>query len=304
MSDTFDERRVRYLYEAVTYGSIRAAADKLDMNPSVISRQVAQLEAELAIPLLERHGRGVKPTEAGRLLVEYYRQYRSHQEDLISKIGDIRGLARGHVDLISGEGFVADLMGEPLELFWKRYPGVTISVRVSGTNEVVRSVIEDDSQIGLVYGPPVVPGIRSRVATRQPMCAIVRPDHPLARAGVEPVLKRLLDYPVALMEGSYGTRQILQLAEQHEKLRFSPHLTTDSMAVLKHFVRDGHGISILPALAVTQEIDAGQLCAIPIDNLILHAAEAHLITRLGRQLSPAANQLATHLIATMRTFRK
>jgi len=67
-----DDRRIRYLYEAVQAGSIRAGADRLNMNPSVVSRQIAQLEAELVITLLERHGRGVKPTEAGAVLVDYH----------------------------------------------------------------------------------------------------------------------------------------------------------------------------------------------------------------------------------------
>src|SRR5437773_741046 len=63
MGASLDDRRVRYLYESAVTGSVRAAADKIELNPSVVSRQIAKLEDELAIPLLERHGRGVKPTE-------------------------------------------------------------------------------------------------------------------------------------------------------------------------------------------------------------------------------------------------
>ncbi len=50
MQEKLEFRRVRYLYEAVVRGSVRAAADTLDMNPSVVSRQIAKLEEELAIP--------------------------------------------------------------------------------------------------------------------------------------------------------------------------------------------------------------------------------------------------------------
>ena len=65
--ESIDDRRVKYLYEAVLAGSVRAAADKLDMNPSVVSRQISQLEAELAITLIERHGRGIRSTDAGAM---------------------------------------------------------------------------------------------------------------------------------------------------------------------------------------------------------------------------------------------
>ena len=167
MPAAIDDRRVRYLYEAVVAGSVRAAADKMDMNPSVVSRQVAQLEAELAMPLLERHGRGVRATDAGQMLVDYYRQHTSHQDDVFNKIQEIRGLARGHIDIVLGEGFVSDLMAAPLQQFWKRYPELTVTLGLAGTNDVLRRVAEDEAHIGLVYNPPIMNGIRSRAAIRQ-----------------------------------------------------------------------------------------------------------------------------------------
>src|SRR5690348_13469050 len=148
------DHRIRYFYEAVSTGSVRAAADKLDLNPSVVSRQIAQLETELAIVLIERHGRGVTPTDAGQVLADYYRQHLSDQEDLLAKIQDIRGLSQGHIRLVLGEGFVSDLMDRPLQDFWTRYPGLTVTLNLAGTNEVLRMVAEDEAHIGLVYNPP------------------------------------------------------------------------------------------------------------------------------------------------------
>lgn len=299
-----EDRRVRYLYEAVLSGSVRAAADKLDMNPSVVSRQIAQLEVELAITLLERHGRGVKPTDAGQLLVDYYRQHSSNQQDVLAKLQDIRGLSQGHVDIVLGEGFVSDLMDQPLQAFWHRHPGLTVTLSLAGTNDVLRQVGEDMAHIGLVYNPPVTPGIRSRAAVRQPMCVVVAPRHAIAQAGRSPTLRQLAGYDVAVMHGSYGTRQIIELAEHVDKVRLKPKLTTNSISVIKHFVRADLGISLLPAFAVSQEIAAGELVAIPIEHPMLARVEAHIVTRLGRQLSPAANQLLLQLMGTMGAFRK
>jgi DNA-binding transcriptional LysR family regulator len=50
-----NEKRVKYLYEAVQQGTVRAAADKLNVSPSAVSRQIALLEEELATTLIERH---------------------------------------------------------------------------------------------------------------------------------------------------------------------------------------------------------------------------------------------------------
>ncbi|MDP9902999.1 LysR family transcriptional regulator [Variovorax ginsengisoli] len=303
MNETLEFRRVRYLYEAVVRGSVRAAADTLDMNPSVVSRQIAKLEEELAIPLIERHGRGVKATEAGEMLVEYFRQQSAYQDDVLTKVQELRGMARGHIDLVLGEGFVSDLMAEPMKEFWRRYPGLTVTMHLAGTNEVMRLVAEDAAHIGMVYNPPVASGIRSRAAIRQPMCVVTRPGHPLTELKRQPLLRQVGAYPVALMHGSFGTRQVIELAEQMERVRLAPKLTTDSISVIKHFVRSDLGVSLLPAFAVSQEIDDGELVAIPVDQALLGAAEAHIVTRLGRQLSIASNQLLLQLIATMRAFK-
>ncbi|WP_353193541.1 LysR family transcriptional regulator [Pandoraea pnomenusa] len=305
MTPTFNESRLSYLFEAVQCGTVRAAADRLDIAPSAVSRQIALLEAELALPLIERHKRGVHLTQAGRLLMEYYREQRAHQEDLLAKLQEVRGLRRGHIRLAVGEGFVSDLMGLPLQYFCKRYPDITLTLDLAGTNEVMRLVAEDDADIGLVYNPPAEPKIVSRAQLRQPIHAIVAPDSPLvaqaAKAG-QLKMEALYEVPLALMHGAYGTRQLMELAEQSEKHRLVPTVTTNSISVLKHFVRAGLGATFLPAFAISQEIDAGVLCALPIDHPLLNRAEAHLVTRAGRRLSGAANRLLTHLASKMEAF--
>ncbi|AJC19407.1 LysR substrate-binding domain-containing protein [Pandoraea pulmonicola] len=308
MTPSITESRLPYLFEAVQCGTVRAAADRLDIAPSAVSRQIALLEAELALPLIERHKRGVHLTQAGRLLMEYYREQRAHQEDLLAKLQEVRGLRRGHIRLAVGEGFVSDLMGAPLRYFCKRYPDITLTLDLAGTNEVMRLVAEDDADIGLVYNPPAEPKIVSRAQMRQPMHAILAPGTALAtRLGAlaetgSLTLDALYDVPLALMHGAYGTRQLMALVEQSEKHRLIASVATNSIAVLKHYVRAGLGATFLPAFAVSQEIEAGVLLALPIDHPILNGAEAHLVTRAGRRLSGAANRLLTHLAGKMEAF--
>lgn len=305
MTPAINESRLSYLFEAVQCGTVRAAADRLDIAPSAVSRQIALLEAELALPLIERHKRGVHLTQAGRLLMEYYREQRAHQEDLLAKLQEVRGLRRGHIRLAVGEGFVSDLMGAPLQFFCKRYPDITLTLDLAGTNEVMRLVAEDDADIGLVYNPPAEPKIVSRAQLAQPVHAIVAPGSPLIAKADKLgtlTLDALYDVPLALMHGAYGTRQLMELAEQSEKHRLVPTVTTNSISVLKHFVRAGLGATFLPTFAVSQELDAGVLRALPIDHPILNSAEAHLITRAGRRLSGAANRLLTHLASKMEAF--
>ena len=79
MAESLTESRIVYFYEAVRCGTIRAAADWLNVAPSAVSRQIGLLETELDASLVERHARGVKPTEAGQFVIEYFREQIAHQ---------------------------------------------------------------------------------------------------------------------------------------------------------------------------------------------------------------------------------
>ena len=88
------DRRISHFHEAARLGSVRAAADFLNVAPSAVSRQITQLEHELGMPLLERHRRGVKPTEAGERVLEYYRQRLAQQEGSARVVAVIEGAAK------------------------------------------------------------------------------------------------------------------------------------------------------------------------------------------------------------------
>lgn len=297
-----NERRIAYLYEAVTIGTVRAAADKLNVAPSAVSRQITLLEEELATRLIERNRKGVKATEAGLLMLKYYREALAHEEEYISRLRALRGLQHGHIDLAVGEGFLGDLMGNLLPDFNSRYPAITVSVKMSGTNDVIRQIQEDEVHIGLVFHPQNYPDIRSQASCVQPICAIAPPDHPLRLLGRKITLAEACQYPLALQESHFGVRQLLTMAEFKERLRMVPTVTSNSISVLKHFVRSGMGITFLPAFVVRREIADGHLSAIEIDQPLLSSGEIHVVTRLGRQLSEGPHRMLQYLIRWMRSF--
>lgn len=303
MAELIHESRIAYLYEAVRCGTVRAAADWLDVAPSAVSRQISLLEQELAVTLMERNKRGVVPTAAGALLIEYFREQRSHQADLLSKLEEIRGLKRGSISLIMGEGFVSDMVSGPIRQFCLRYPEIALTLDLGGSNEVVRAVAADDAEIGLVFNPPPEPKIVSRAASKQAMYAIVGPDFPLLGKVTSLTLRQLADCQIALTHPAFGTRQLVEAAMMMDKVRLKPAITTNSILILKHFVRSGAGVTILPPFAVTAELASGELHAIPLDHPLLSGSEAHLITRAGRKLSTAANHLLQHLSSRMRAFQ-
>ncbi|AOJ33737.1 LysR family transcriptional regulator [Burkholderia metallica] len=302
MSDTLTDSRIVYFYEAVRCGTIRAAADWLDVAPSAVSRQIGLLEKELDATLMERHARGVTPTEAGRCVIEYFREQLAHRDDLISRLQELRGLKTGEVSLVLGEGFVSDLLAGPMQQFCRQFPGIRVNLDVGSTNDVIRKISNDEGEIGLVYNPPAEPKLVSRASKRQPMMAIVGPDFP-RRSHKVLTVQQLATYPLAATHPSYGTRQMMEAVEYAERVRLTPVVTTNSFAILKEFVKSGLGISVMPAFAVTAELQARELFAIEIAHPILENAEAHMVTRVGRKLSVAANKMLQMMTGQMRAFR-
>jgi DNA-binding transcriptional LysR family regulator len=296
MVGILDDNRLRYLFEATRLASVRKAADALGVNPSVVSRQIAQLEKDLGVPLLERLNRGVRATEAGALLAQRYRQWMADSDDTIAKLREIQGLRRGHLDIILGEGFVADLMAGPLARFWRRHDRLSVSLDLAGTNDVVTAVAEDRYHIGLVFNARPDPRIQCWTSAPQPICLITRPDHPLATT-VGPVpFRDIAPLPLGLMHPGYGTRQIVTTVATSEGIGLTAKLTTGSIDVLRHFVKAGLGVALLPAFAVTADLAAGSLTATLIDNPMLLSTQAQIITRLGRELPEAARRLLRDLV--------
>jgi DNA-binding transcriptional LysR family regulator len=303
MSEKIKETRLAFLFEAIQRGSIRAAAEAMNTAPSAVSRQITLLEEELSIPLIERHTRGIKPTDAGQLLLEYFREQRSHQNDLLSHLQELRGLRSGTVRIALGEGFVSDLMAGPLTRFSKDFSSVSIVLDVAGTDELIRRVSEDEADIGLVFNPPPDSKIVSVASSKQAVQAIVGPDFPLLGKPGPFKIEDFLAYPLALNHPTYGMRHILQLVEQTEKVRMTPNLTTNSFYILKQFVRLQLGVTFLPTFVAAEELAAGELFALPIKQPILENAEVHLIKRAGRKLSFAANKMLYYMMPGLASLR-
>ena len=302
MPSDFDHERLHYLRQAVKLGSIRGAAERLNVNPSTVSRQIALLEKQVSTTLLERYGRGVRATEAGQLLVEYAGIQDSARKDTLAKLADLKTLKRGHIELVTGEGYIGDLLGGPLQEFCRRFPDLTFSLEITGTDGIVQAVVEGEAQIGIVYFPPADRRLQSHARIRQPICAIVHPKHPLAKLGRAPKLSDVAHYPVAELRGSFGTQKLMEVAAASERTSFNPVVRTNSFLVLKSFVCANLGIAFMPAFAAAREVQDGEVIALPIDHPLLRSAEAHIITRHGRRLPPATLGLLQHLIKRMKAF--
>lgn len=278
---------LRYLYEAAKLGSMRAAADSLGVAVSSVSRQISQMEADIGIALIEHGRRNLKLTEAGVVLIEHYSEQLRLQEAVEARLSDLKGLRTGRVFLAVGEGFIGEPLASVVTRFQAKFPGLRINVRMAASsNEVARMVAEDEAHLGLVLQPSDDTRIRVLASMGQPLCAIMKGNHPLApRRRLK--LADLNSIRLCLPEESTRTRQLLKAAETLEGVALQPDITSNSIILLKQLLLSGDFITLLPRLAVSRELETGDFVAIPLEGPALQDVAIQLVSRLGRRLPPA-----------------
>lgn len=302
MDDKLDTRRVRYFMQVLDSGSVRGAADVLDMDPSAVSRAIGILESECGVPLLERHGRGVVPTDAGDLLAAYVRRQQSQKQHLLAQMDSIRKIERGHIDIIAGEGYVDWLMRFSLRAFMASHPRITVDLEVASSDEIVRRIIEERAHIGLMFQPPKDERLRSHYSHPQPIQAMVLKSHPLAQLGRPLKLSDLAPYPGATLHRNFGVRQHIEAAEVSEGVRLPSMLTTTSFNALGQFVSAGLGYALGTRISLTPGADNPELVELPVKNALLMQGRSHIVSRHGRLLSPAASELLRRIVTDMRAY--
>lgn len=297
-----NQRALSYLNEVIHFGSLRKAAQHLNVDPSAISRQLSVLEEELNTRLLERTSQGVRPTEAGNMLAAHYRQQRANEQGVLSRLSDLQGLRQGSVRIALGEGFIADLISHPLQSFILRYPGIVLEVRMAGANEALGLLKEDAVDLALVYAPAEDDALVIHVDTRQPLDLIIPPQHRLADHPGPIPMAALRGEALALIHNSTGMGQLAVMVAQLEHVELRPKLRTNSVAVLTNFVKSGIGVAFMPELTVSHELQSGSIRRRPLANLALRDARARIVSHKGRELTVASIACLEHLQRGMRFF--
>ncbi|MGI4856240.1 MAG: LysR family transcriptional regulator [Janthinobacterium lividum] len=298
LAGEISERTLRYLHAVASQGGVRHAAEALGVNASVVSRQIAALERQLHMPLIERRGRQVAVTEIGELLVEFYRDRQRRQRDLAAQLEAFRLLKRGRIRIGAGEGFVDGLLSVALSRFGAIYPDVAIDLRTASTPEVLRMVREDAVDLGVCVNSANDPGISGRRFNAGPLCAVMHRDHPLA-AQRQVGFARLATERLIFMTERFGVQQYVQSILDAERLLVTPAYRCDMFATAQALAVAGLGIAFMSARAAQSRIDQRQLVAVPLDHPFAAEFSGQLVTRVGRRLSPAGDHLWKILAQTL-----
>jgi len=257
-----DVKRMFLLADVARHGSITAAANALAYTPSAISQQVKLFEREVKLPLLERHPRGVRLTDAGEAVVSAADKIRRLLQAVDDELAEIAGLRRGSLRLGAFPTAGASLVPVAITAFQQRYPDVDLSVRSARLAEMLRLLESREIDIGLLwdYDWCRIEGIADPdvIATRHilddPMELVVARTHPRARRR-RIRLAELADERWIIRADAHPGAEVLvrtcRAAGFEPRVSFEAHDYQEAQAM----VAVGLGVALIPRLALTSVRD-------------------------------------------------
>ena len=290
---------LRQVSEIARAGSIRQAAENLNITASAMNRKVHDLEEEIGTPLFERLARGVKLTAAGELFVRYARSQIADAERMSSQVEDLRGLRRGPIKIGCSQALAYDFLPSQIGIYRQENPRLQFDVKVMDQNAAINALIDYDVDLALVYRATIRPAVRILKSVPQRLAAILRADHPLARKQTLR-LSDCVDYPLALPHPTLGGRQILDEVIAHRDFHFQIMAESNSFEMLRGLVLHGNMISLQIEVGTPQGEDPSRgLVTRTIDERDLPTSDLVLYQLRGRVLPVAAASFAAHLMAAL-----
>ncbi|OCI93975.1 transcriptional regulator [Rhizobium sp. AC27/96] len=284
MSRLLFSRFAHYLDEIANRGSIRKAAEKLNVSASAINKQLIGAEEEFGVPLFERLPRGMRLTSAGELLVNGYREWNKDLSRIKSEIEELKGLRRGEVKIAASQETAPDFLPAVIARFMKDHPRIRNSVTVVESDRVRQLVREGGADFGLTFSPLPLPGVIVTRSTDFQLVAILpsaagaeQPD----RISMDEFFKR----PTIVPDASSHLRDVVDIAAARINTRFQPVLTTNSLALMRSMVREGCGFGVTAIASGTPLEHEGGLHYARIDDAGLPPMVLSLIVDPRRSFS-------------------
>ena len=276
-----------YFDEIARSGSVRQAAERLNLSPSAVDKQLIQAEEALGVSLFERRSKGLRLTSAGEILLHRIRGWQKDVTAIQREIEALQGLNRGELRVVAAQEAVSGFLPAALAAFMRDYPRISTSVSVMESERIARVVLEGQADFGLTFSPQPMPGIEVVGAALFHLRAVLPAGDRLA-AEPSVALNLFFEQPVIVPDTSMHLRDVIDIAAARARIRLAPILTTNSSVLMRRMVRErvGYGIEVFHA---AEQVETGEGLAFrPFKRGAIPAMTLSLIAATGRQSSVAA----------------
>lgn len=286
-------RILQYVDQVARTGSIRRAAEQLNVTSTAVNKRINDLEAELEVKLFDRTARGVSLTAAGEMFIQFVRDQLSEVDRMRSRLDEMRGLKRGTVRIAVSQAIAGNFMPALLAGFQKRYPSIEFNVLAATHSQAIAALEEHDVELVLVFRPPHLSSLQPIFSVKQRLMAVMHRDHPLSK---QPGLRMrdVVRYPVALPDRTIGGRHLVDEVALRQNLRLTSHIESNSLEFLRGCVAKlPNTVCFQMELSVPrEELKPFHLVARALDRRDMMEAALVLAQLRGRRLPIASATFA------------
>ena len=295
LSLVWDSTRLRLLVEIERHGSLSAAARTIGIGQPTASEHLRVLEGAAGQRLVERHGRGSKLTEAGRLLALHTAQALQILRAAEEELDRLAGLDGGTIHIGASTTPGVYLLPDTLGCFRRDHPNVVVEVEIAATGEILDRLRAGRLQLALVGETDSDERVQLEPFIADEIVGVAQPGSiPLRRghASGEDLARQTL----LVREPGSSTREVTERALAAAQIRPVRTWELDSSEAIKRAAREGLGIAFLSRFAVAEEVARGELELFriagrpPLERTLLIARLA------GRPRSPSEREF----VATLR----
>lgn len=257
------------IFQAVANsGSVSAGAQRLHISQSAVSKQLREFEHTHDVLLFDRLPRGMRLTEAGKLLLGYANRLFAIESEAENALGGLQDRRHGRLSIGASRTIGAYLLPAVLAAYRQRYPGVEMTLHVENTREIESRLVAGEIDIGFAEGIVGSDQLDYRVWAKDDLVLVTAPKDPVTRQA--PIaLQRVAELPLLMHEIGSGTREVTETAFAQRSIVLRPIMTLASTEAIKQTVATGVGVAILSSFAIRTELAARVLAAVPIKGLVI-----------------------------------
>lgn len=255
-----DLESLRLFLQVAAVGSFSRAALLAGTTQSAVSKRILALERELAVPLFERTGRGVRLTDAGTALVPRADELATGADGLRDFLATDLARPRGPVRLAMQPSTAWPLLGELFPRVRRDYPAIHLFVSEGPTSQVHQWLHEGRADIGVLSRHFNEELAQAELLASPPILLVSRPGE-AATSGATVPFRKLAGLPLIIASMPNGGRVLLEEEARKQRIKLDVVMDVYPIHLTKKLVREGLAYSVAVKSAIVDELAAGQLAA-------------------------------------------
>ena len=268
-----------------TERSFSRAGEKLLRTQPAISLAVQRLENDLGEKLLDRSGREMILTDAGKIVLEYCRRFENLERELENSLAEMRDMASGRLVIGANETTSLYLM-KHIVAYRRQYPKVKVQVRRTLSSRIPTQLMDGDLELGVISYDPEDDHLASHVIYIDHLAFIVSPTHRFASR--ESISIRELGMETFIAHNVLSPyRDVVLKAFQRAKVTLNMDVEMPTVETIRMMVARNEGVAFLPKMCVEADLDQGTLKEVRVEELHMER-KIRLIFPARRVLSHAA----------------